>query len=286
MARLLEHAAAKVNLTLEILGRRGDGYHELDSLVAFASVGDRLELDPDRPSGLTLEGPFAAGIQGTNLLDKTIEVARSAWPGVRVGALHLVKNLPVAAGLGGGSADAAACLRLLARTNAGLASPPDLPSLARRVGADVPVCLVSRISRMQGLGERVTPWPAIGPIPAVLVNPMVLLATAAVFGELAAAPLAPLRPLIGNGLPRDRAALIAGIIASRNDLEPPAIRLCPPVAGVLAALRATRGCLLARLSGSGATCFGLYANDETAEAAARQLAQHHRAWWVAPTRLH
>jgi 4-diphosphocytidyl-2-C-methyl-D-erythritol kinase len=273
MAILAELARAKVNLTLNVLGRRADGYHELSSIVAFADLGDELVLEAGRKGGLTsIEGPFAAMLEGETLIERAVELTRAAWPGARAGALRLTKNLPVAAGLGGGSADAAAALRLLQRANAGLPAEPDWHGLARRLGADVPVCLASRLAHMGGIGERLTPLALSETLAAVLVNPMVPLSTGDVFRELRAGDFDP------AARPRPQASLRA-LLAGRNDLERPATRLCPVIAEILADLR-TEGALAARLSGSGPTCFGLFEDSSLAEHAAKSIARVRGGWWV------
>jgi 4-diphosphocytidyl-2-C-methyl-D-erythritol kinase len=283
-----EPAPAKVNLTLRVLGRRPDGYHDLESLVAFARVGDRLDFTPGVPLSLGISGPFAAaaGNLADNLVLKAArELARLAG-GVVLGRFALVKDLPVAAGLGGGSADAAAALRLLARAN-GLA-PDDarLSAAARATGADVPVCLDPRPRVMRGIGEILSAPLDLPPLPAVLVNPGVPLATRDVFAAFAAAPS---KSAVGFDVTAVSVTsvekVLAGLARVANDLEPAAIALCPAVANVLAALAATPGCRCARMSGSGATCFGLYASDGPAAEAARVLAGHNRDWWVRATVL-
>jgi 4-diphosphocytidyl-2-C-methyl-D-erythritol kinase len=278
-----ETAPAKVNLTLRVVGRRPDGYHELESLVAFARVGDRVDFTPGGPLALDVTGTFAdaAGDVGDNLVLKAArELARLA-PGLKLGRFVLRKELPVAAGLGGGSADAAGALRLIAREN-GLA-PDDarLLDAARATGADVPVCLDPRARVMRGIGEILSAPLDLAPLLAVLVNPGVPLATKDVFTAFARSGPKPSGAfdavaLSGTSLEGALAALAAG----SNDLEAPAIALCPAVADVLAVLWATAGCRLARMSGSGATCFGLYSTEEAAATAAQTLAHAHRAWWV------
>jgi 4-diphosphocytidyl-2-C-methyl-D-erythritol kinase len=281
MAVHADRARAKVNLTLHVLGRRSDGYHELDSLVAFADIGDVLEVDTGGERGLAIDGPFAARIEGENLIERAVALALAAWPGARSGRFRLTKNLPVAAGLGGGSADAAAALRLLSHANAGLAGEPDWPTLARQLGADVPVCLASRLSHMGGIGERVTVLPPGEPLPAVLVNPMVPLSTAEVFRALRAGAVSWERAATSYSR---RDAGLRAILAGRNDLEAPAVRLCPVIAEVLDELRAS-GALVARLSGSGPTCFGLFEDEARAGRAARRIARSRGAWWVRPSML-
>jgi 4-diphosphocytidyl-2-C-methyl-D-erythritol kinase len=286
--QLTEAAPAKVNLTLRVLGRRPDGYHEIESLVAFARVGDRLDFAPGGPLALEMGGPFAAAAGSTadNLVLKAArELARLAG-GLALGRFVLTKELPVAAGLGGGSADAAAALRLLARANALAPDDPRLHAAARATGADVPVCLDPRPRIMCGIGEVLSAPLALPALPAVLVNPGVPLSTREVFAALAAGP----RKSAANigTMEFDLTsigAVLDALAAGTNDLEPAAIALCPPVAGVLAALARTPGCRLARMSGSGATCIGIYESEPMAEAAARDLAAAHRVWWVRATVL-
>jgi 4-diphosphocytidyl-2-C-methyl-D-erythritol kinase len=287
---LVARAPAKVNLSLHVLGRRAsDGYHELESLVAFAATGDTLTLDPDRPLDLAVKGPTAgpAGPLGDNLVLRAARHLAERVPGLRTGAFRLVKRLPVAAGIGGGSSDAAAALRLLARLNDLPSDHPGLAEAARATGADVPVCLVTRARMMRGAGEAVGPALALPPLPAVLVNPGVPVETAPVFKALALAPGdrhpgAP-HPDFAPGL--DRAALLAALTPARNDLEAPALGLAPVIGAVLARLRAAPGCRLARMSGSGATTFALFDALPDARRAAEALAREEPGWWVRATVL-
>jgi 4-diphosphocytidyl-2-C-methyl-D-erythritol kinase len=287
MSELTEDARAKVNLTLEIVGRRTDGYHDLISLVAFAASSDRVFLDPGRGSTLDIDGPFAHSLDGPNLIVRACELVRSVAPAAQLGAFHLMKRLPVAAGLGGGSADAAAALRLIARANPHLQL--DFAELAARLGADVPACLRSKPLWMAGTGTLIRPIACFPKLASVLVNPGMSLATAQVFRTLAAPALAEGEAEARLGactdtIP-DSAALLALCRASRNDLEPPAKRLLPVIGDVLAALADTDGCQLARMSGSGPTCFGLYDTCEAAHAAAIALRAAHPDWWIEPTVL-
>ena len=269
-------APAKINLWLHVTGRRPDGYRELDSLVAFADVGDRLSAAPAQELTLTVSGPFAAALDAgaDNLV---LRAARSlaAHCGIPAqAALHLHKNLPVASGIGGGSADAAAALRLCARLWRADIGNAAMARLALDLGADVPACLAGRTARMTGIGEKLAPPdPAPPAAPAVLVNPGIAVSTGQVFEALAGPFGSPAE---------DRGGDFAGrAAANRNDLEAPAIALVPEIADVLAALRAAPGLRLARMSGSGATCFGLFDGAAAAEAAARAIAAAHPAWWVA-----
>lgn len=284
----LSPAAAKVNLTLRVLGRRPDGYHEIDSLVAFASVGDELTLTPADTLSLHVAGETAAaaGATDSNLVMTAARALARRHPGLRLGRFALIKRLPVAAGLGGGSADAAAALRLLARLNGLAPDDAGVMAVARETGADVPVCLASRARRMGGVGERLSPVLTLPPLHAVLVNPGVALATAEVFRALAAGPLregdhGPSgHDPVAAAEAMDRDALFARLAAEPNDLEVPALALRPVIGTVLAALRDAGGCRLARMSGSGATCFGLFDTADAASAAAADLAQLQPAWWV------
>ncbi len=194
MTAIREIARAKVNLTLSVLGRRPDGYHEIESLVTFADFGDVVSLEPGPATSVTTRGPFAAAIDGPNLLDRALALLREAAPGLHLGAVTLEKNLPVAAGLGGGSADAAALLRAVRRANPELAGSVPWDAVAARLGADVPVCLAGRPALISGIGQTVQPLahdlPAMA---AVLVNPRQPLATAAVYRALDAPPAPPHR---------------------------------------------------------------------------------------------
>jgi 4-diphosphocytidyl-2-C-methyl-D-erythritol kinase len=280
---ITEFAAAKVNLTLRVLGRRADGYHELESLVAFADVGDELGFTPGSALGLDVQGPRASAVGPStdNLVLKAARALAALVPGLKLGRFHLTKTLPVAAGLGGGSADAAAALRLLARANAISTNDVRLAAAARATGADVPVCLDPRPRVMRGIGEVLSAPVVLPPLDAVLINPGVALATKDVFaglnfptsGEHSSSPsMAEHAPL---------QAIYDGV----NDLEPPALALQPVIADVLAALRASDGCRVARMSGSGATCFGVFDTAGAASAAADALAAARPAWWVRKTSL-
>ena len=267
-----EAAPAKINLALHVTGRRADGYHLLDSLVCFVACGDTVEATPAAETRLTLEGPMAAGLAAEP--DNLVLRAARLMPGVA--ALRLTKRLPLASGIGGGSADAAATLRALARLH-GLPLPG--PEAVLGLGADVPVCLAGQPCRMTGIGETLTPV-ALPPAHLVLVNPGLACPTPEVFRALARRDNPPLPDIPAFA---DAADLARWLSATRNDLEPPALTLRPGIAAPLAALRGTPGCLLARMSGSGATCFGLYASDAEAQAAARSLARP--GWWVAAAPL-
>jgi 4-diphosphocytidyl-2-C-methyl-D-erythritol kinase len=279
-----EFAPAKVNLTLHVIGRRPDGYHEIESLVAFADVGDRVTFAPGRSLELVTRGPTAtaAGPSEDNLVLKAARLLAERVAGLKAGRFTLDKRLPVAAGLGGGSSDAAAALRLLARHNRIALDDPRLQEAARLTGADVPVCLDPKARMMRGIGEILSAPLAFAKRPAVLVNPGVSVATKEVFAKLAAS-----RSSLAKTGGRNPTALemTAFIAAACNDLEPPAVVLQPIIADVLAALRASAQCRLARMSGSGATCFALYDSGRAATAAARALRGKHPGWWVRATTL-
>jgi 4-diphosphocytidyl-2-C-methyl-D-erythritol kinase len=281
-----EGAPAKVNLTLRVLGRRADGYHDLESLVVFADVGDALTFPPGPALALTVSGPTAAAAGDTadNLVLNAAGALGERVAGLQLGAFALTKRLPVAAGLGGGSADAAAALRLLARTNGIALDDPRLLQAARATGADVPVCLDPRPRLMRGIGEILSAPLDLPKLHAVLVNPGVAVPTNMVFAGLnlarttAASNTSPQWP----GNPTD---LVAALAKDRNDLEGPAIELQPVIAELLAVLRNLPGCQLARMSGSGATCFGLFDTSSAAADAARMLRVGYPDWWVEPTAL-
>ena len=274
-APLSEAAPAKVNLSLLVTGRRDDGYHLLDSVVVFGPVADIVHARPADGLSLTLAGPFAAGL-GAEPDNLVLRAARAlaAWAGRPPGAaLVLEKHLPVASGIGGGSADAAATLRVLCRLWQLSPPPEDLARLALRLGADVPVCLASRPARMTGVGEGLLPLPPPPRCGLLLVNPGVAVSTAAVF-RACTAPFSSSVALPGAW--PDAASFAAAMAGLGNDLEQPALRLAPVIGDVLSALRALPGCLLARMSGSGATCFGLFADPAEA---ARGAAMLPAGWW-------
>ena len=282
-ASLVETAPAKVNLTLRVLGRRADGYHDLESLVAFADIGDTLQLVPGDGLALTVRGPHAAqaGPDADNLVLKAASALASRIVGVRLGAFALEKTLPVAAGLGGGSADAAAALRLLARANGLRLDDARLYEAACATGADVPVCLEPRMRVMRGIGEILSAPLDLPPLPVVLVNPGVAVATKDVFARWSppAAPL-PLFDWTAVGELANRDQILRLLAYQPNDLEEPAIAVAPAIAETLAALRALPGCRLARMSGSGATCFALFSTAAEAILAAQTLSGQHPQWWV------
>ena len=281
---LSEKAPAKVNLTLHILRRRADGYHELDSLVAFAGVGDRLRFEPDAPLALETFGPTAdaAGPEADNLVLRAARALAERVPGLRLGRFTLWKQLPVAAGLGGGSSDAAAALRALARANGLAADDPRLAEAARATGADVPVCLSPRARRMAGIGEVLSAPLGLAPLAAVLVNPRAASPTPAVFAGLGLARGQTAGSAFAGTLDGDAVAALAD---GRNDMQASAVRLTPAIGETLAALRETTGARLVRMSGSGATCFALYADRHAAASAARALRRTRPAWWVRATYL-
>jgi 4-diphosphocytidyl-2-C-methyl-D-erythritol kinase len=283
-----EFAPAKVNLTLHVLGRRPDGYHEIESLVAFAGIGDRLMFAPGGQLQLEVRGPTgaAAGASADNLVLRAAQELGERIKGLRLGRFILDKQLPVAAGLGGGSSDAAAALRLLAQAN-GLAPDDDrVRAAAQATGADVPVCLDPRARMMRGVGEILSDPLHLPELPTVLVNPGVAVPTKDVFAALGAPALTgPPDPDEFIAIDADAASLVPLLAGRRNDLQTPAIKLQPIIADVLLALERSANCLLARMSGSGATCFGLFGSSGTAEEAARRLEAAHPDWWVHATSL-
>jgi len=286
-APLTEEAFAKINLTLRVIGRRPDGYHELDSLVVFARISDRLSFSPGPVLGLTVHGSTAdaAGPVSGNLVLRAARALAERVTPLQVGQFTLAKGLPVAAGIGGGSADAAAALRLLARANRLALDDPRVMDAARVTGADVPVCVDTRPRRMQGIGEILSAPLKLPNLPAVLVNPGVGVPTKDVFAILGAPPIVGTPFRMNDEIPSQPEALLAYLADNGNDLEPAAMTLQPVIGEVLAALRALPGCRLARMSGAGATCFGLFASDAPAEAAARRLREVRPGWWVEATTL-
>lgn len=291
-ASLSAQAPAKINLTLHVLGRRAeDGYHVLESLVAFAGVADALTFRPGADLTLTVSGPTAgpAGPADDNLVVKAVRALERHVPGLTLGAFHLVKRLPVAAGIGGGSSDAAAALRLVAEANGLPAAHPALMQAARETGADVPVCLSPHARMMRGAGEDIGPPLTFPRLCAVLVNPGVPVATAPVFKALGLQPgdqggFGANHPAVPAGI--KEADLLPLLAEARNDLEPPARTVAPVIGAVLDSLRALPGCRLARMSGSGATCFALFESRHASEAAARALGRAQPGWWISATALH
>ena len=279
-----EFARAKINLTLAVRGRRADGYHDLESLVTFADIHDVVTLESGAEGNVTVSGPFANYIGGENLLIRALALMRDAEPRLGLSSVGLEKNLPVAAGLGGGSADAAALLRAVRQANPRHAADVPWRDIAAKLGADVPVCLEGRPALMWGIGENIAPVPRLPQVHAVIVNPRVPLSTADVFRELGAAPAAapiqepPILPELHH-----LGDLLDYMRTRGNDLERPAARLLPSIGEMKAALEAQPGCLLAAMSGSGPTCFGIFADQAQARQAADHIAAAHSGWWVKAT---
>jgi len=285
-------APAKINLTLHVTGRRADGYHELDSLVSFADVGDRLVIDASEKLSLTVEGPEAQDTPAD--LDNLALQATTLIANGRGARMTLEKILPIASGIGGGSADAAAAFRgMLVLNGEGeeiadslSATPNTVPETHIRallnLGADVPMCLFSKPTRVQGIGERLTPC-QLPPVHALLANPRVPLSTAMVFRALGE----PDNPPMPADIPRfaNAAALIDWLANCRNDLEFPARSLVPEIDEVLAALNGLGRAVLARMSGSGATCFALFGDKDDAQEAETRLRSERPDWWVVRTVL-
>jgi 4-diphosphocytidyl-2-C-methyl-D-erythritol kinase len=285
---LIEEGRAKVNLTLRVVGRRVDGYHDLESVVAFADCADRLSLTPGSSLDLTMSGPLAqaCGETGDNLVLKAARLLGERVPDLKVGSFTLDKVLPVAAGIGGGSADAAAALRLLAQLNGLALDDRRVVDVALETGADVPVCLASRACDMTGVGETLLPL-SLPIMPCVLVNPCVPVATKDVFralglrnGELLVGASDVIR---ATAWPEQGASVedwVEVLAASSNDLEAPATRIQPVIGEVIAALNAADSAWLARMSGSGATCFAIFENTPEARRAAQKIQLDHPQWWV------
>jgi 4-diphosphocytidyl-2-C-methyl-D-erythritol kinase len=288
MPGLIEEGRAKVNLTLRVVGRRVDGHHDLESLVAFADCADRLTLTPGSTLNLTTTGPLAGdcGETADNLVFKAAQLLGERVSDLKVGDFTLDKVLPVAAGIGGGSADAAAALRLLALANGLALDDPRLIEVAKLTGADVPVCLASRACVMTGVGETLLPL-SLPKMPCVLANPRVPVATGEVFAALG---LRSGELLVGftdviraTAWPEAGASIedwVEVLAENSNDLEAPALRIAPVIGEVLSALNATNGAWLARMSGSGATCFAIYENTPEAQRAAQKIQLDHPQWWV------
>ena len=270
MTVIIEGARAKINLALQVLGRRSDGYHELDSIVAFADFGDRLEIEPTAQNTLMITGPFAFDVPkgDDNIIWKAWAHLKTLMPAPNV-SVRLEKNLPVASGIGGGSADAAAMLRGLLRLIGASLSAEQIVGLAA-IGADVPVCFAGKPARMQGMGEKVSVLTEQLPPALVVVNPLVTCSTAEVFKAMAL-PLGAMRPASAKA-------------AWRNDMTGAAIQVQPIISDVLSALHKTN-LYPVLMSGSGATCFGIARSLEDAEAEAASLIAKHSQWWVKAARI-
>jgi len=285
---LAENGRAKVNLTLRVVGRRVDGYHDLESVVAFADCADRLSLTPGSELNLTTTGPLArdCGETSDNLVLKAARLLGERVADLKLGDFTLDKVLPVAAGIGGGSADAAAALRLLARANGLAIDDPRLIEVAQLTGADVPVCLASRACVMTGVGETLLPL-SLPTMPCVMVNPRVAVETREVFealglrhGELLVGATDVIR---ATAWPEPGASLedwVEVLSENFNDLVVPATGIQPVIDEVISALSATNGAWLARMSGSGATCFAIFENTPEAQRAAQKIRLDHPQWWV------
>ncbi len=274
-----EQAPAKINLYLHVTGKRADGYHVLDSLAVFAQAADVVSIRPADTLSLAIDGPFAAGLstRPDNLVLRAAQALADAAGGMPGAAITLTKNLPVASGIGGGSADAAASLRGLQKFWRVSLPSATLAAIAASLGADVPVCLDCQAARMGGIGEVLGAAPALPDFGLVLVNPGVAVATPAVF-RARAGGFSGIAPLPGAW--PDVAAMAAGLAGLTNDLQAAAVALAPEIATVLESLSAEPGILLTRMSGSGATCFGLTATPEEALRCAARLQAAHPGWWV------
>jgi 4-diphosphocytidyl-2-C-methyl-D-erythritol kinase len=281
-------APAKINLTLRISGRRADGYHELESLVAFAPFGDHLTFTPGGPLALSVSGPMAdgAGPVADNLVLRAARALAERIDGVRLGRFALLKELPSGAGLGGGSADAAAALRLLAAANGINLDDPRVHDAARATGADIPVCLDPRPRIMRGIGEILSAPATLPPLGILIIHPGFALPTGPVFKALGLKPgesytgSCPRQAEADRWQTADRDSLFEWLIGECNDLEGPAIATAPAVAGVLRVIAGLAGCRLARMSGSGSACFGLFDDGRAAATAANHAADTQPSWWL------
>jgi 4-diphosphocytidyl-2-C-methyl-D-erythritol kinase len=281
---LVVSAPAKINLFLHVGDKRADGFHALESLVVFAGVGDTLSFAPADGLSLSITGPFAAGLDSgpDNLVMKAARLLAERAAVTGGARIVLTKNLPVASGIGGGSADAAATLRGLVQLWKLKMPPDDLRRVGEALGSDVPVCVDSMSAWMEGRGEKVTILDGVPEMPMVMINPGVAVATGKIFAALKG------RRGIGLPLPptmRDAVALVAYLKSTANDLEAPACEMAPVIGTVLSALTSQQGALLARMSGSGATCFALFGDIGTARDAATSIRARHKDWWVVSTAI-
>jgi 4-diphosphocytidyl-2-C-methyl-D-erythritol kinase len=289
VAALHRFAPAKINLYLHVTGQRSNGYHELDSLVSFASIGDGITVS--RADKLTLEitGSEAEALEGqdasNNLVLKAARVLQDRYAVADGAAIILTKDLPVASGIGGGSADAAATIKALVSLWDIKPVPGELAALALKLGADIPVCLKGRPQRMTGIGENLQEVPSIPVCHIVLVNPRRSQSTPEVFGALHQTKWKPTKIYPAMPADLDFLSLVADLKSRRNDLELPAIKLLPVISDILESLDELPGCRLARMSGSGATCFGLFATEQEGGVAAATLLGQNPDWWVKSARL-
>jgi 4-diphosphocytidyl-2-C-methyl-D-erythritol kinase len=286
MTTIAERARAKINLTLRVLGRRADSYHLLESLIAFADVADDVTFTPGAAREVCMTGQYAAAIAGNNLVDNALDRIAAADPRVTLGRVEVEKRLPIAAGVGGGSADAAAVLRAVRRANP--AASIDWRSIAASLGADVPVCLADRTSLVWGTGEHIEPAGKLPRLDAVLVCPLSASPfgkTKSVFGQLSVsrtAEVAAPAPLPNFA---DAPALVSYMRTIGNDLRAPAHAVLPDSAAAEAALTALPDCLYVSLSGAGPTSYGIFADAQRAATAAEQLRTRHPNWWVVATAI-
>lgn len=274
---LVECAPAKLNLALHVRARRADGYHELETLFVFARDGDEVTVAPAAAPSFAITGPFAAGLAAgdDNLVLRAAAGFATVFGVAAAHAITLDKRLPVASGIGGGSADAAATLRGLARLHGVAGDDARLVALAASLGADVPACLLARAAFGRGRGDALEPVAGLGDMPALLVNPMVAVSTAAVFARWDGVD----RGAIGAGGTGGTGGTLARGLAGRNDLQPAAEAIAPEVRGLIALLAAQPGVVCARMSGSGATCFALFDDARARDAADRAVAAAHPDWW-------
>ncbi|MEM6616919.1 MAG: 4-(cytidine 5'-diphospho)-2-C-methyl-D-erythritol kinase [Pseudomonadota bacterium] len=274
-------AAAKVNLALSITGQRSDGYHLIDSLIGFAAIGDKVTVRAAETLSVSVDGPFASDVP-TDDRNLALVSARALADLTQVWSptahIQITKNLPVASGLGGGSADAAATVRLLARF---WQAERHLLEACEAAGSDGPMCLVSETLRARGIGEKLAPAPPLPKCAMVLVNPGISVSTAEIYGALTDRE----RPALSAPQYSSLAELVSYLEHEENGLEAPAISFAPAINDALKALRSEDGCRFARMSGSGATCFGLFDEQRHATAAANRLSAAHPAWWVVSTRF-
>ena len=286
-------AFAKINLSLEILGRRSDGYHQILSLVAFTEFGDQLVYDPGQSFAVESDGPFAISVQGENLIVTAAKKLSNHFPNINLGRVHLTKHIPVAAGLGGGSADVAAFFKLVEQHDESQLKGFDWVSFGALIGADIPVCLCRETSFMGGFGEQLSAVDVRAEVHIVLVNPGVELITGGVFKALNAPAYSAERQVASRNrdmshMPKSFQSfqhLINFLHSHPNDLTKPACRQAPVINRVLGVLERCDGCALSRLSGSGASCYGLFESAPEAQQAGEQIAHEFPLWWVQSTRL-
>ena len=280
---LIETAKAKVNLSLKVLGKLESGYHDICSLVAFTDFGDQIAFEPSEKYSLAVHGPFAPDLSGENLIDQVVSFMQEEYPNLQVGEFNLIKNLPVASGIGGGSSDAAAALRILNSMKHKELDNIDIKKVSLKLGADIPVCLKQEAAFMSGIGEHVKTLENFPKIVCLLINPGVQISTSEIFNKLNA-PESSGKDIEKCCFELNGFSSIEGLVnyiqENDNDLQKVAEDICPVIKNIIARLEQQQGCYIARMSGSGATCFGLFNDLSSAQIAMQNIRLEEPNWWI------